>query len=126
MSFNHTVVWLDHLEAHVIGFNNELSQIQVIKSKSDSHLHHKSGSVGSGHAGADQNYLHVIVKAITGSREVLVTGPGSAKLDLIKHVHHHDAEVAKKIIGVETTDHPTDGQLLAYAKKYFLKADNML
>jgi hypothetical protein len=26
-------------------------------------------------------------------------------------------------VGIETVDHPTDGQLLAYAKKYFAKAD---
>jgi hypothetical protein len=28
-------------------------------------------------------------------------------------------------VGVETVDHPTDPQLLAFAKKYFLKVDNM-
>jgi hypothetical protein len=31
--------------------------------------------------------------------------------------------VAQKILGVETVDHPTDPQLLAYAKKCFLRID---
>ena len=31
-----------------------------------------------------------------------------------------------KIIGVETVDHPSDGQLVAYARKYFLAKDQLL
>jgi hypothetical protein len=28
-------------------------------------------------------------------------------------------------VGVETVDHPTDGQIMAYAKTYFVGVDNM-
>lgn len=31
----------------------------------------------------------------------------------------------KKIVGVETVDHPTDAQVLAYAKTYFNRIDKM-
>jgi hypothetical protein len=31
----------------------------------------------------------------------------------------------KIILGVETVDHPTDKQLVAYARKYFKSADLM-
>jgi hypothetical protein len=57
------------------------------------------------------------------SKEILIVGPGSAKLDLMKHATKHDHSIAEKVVGIETVDHPTDGQLLAYAKKYFAKAD---
>jgi hypothetical protein len=30
-----------------------------------------------------------------------------------------------KIVGVETVDHPTDGQLVAHARRYFHAADRM-
>jgi hypothetical protein len=33
--------------------------------------------------------------------------------------------IAKRIIGIETVDHPTDGQILAYAKKFFKKFDQL-
>lgn len=33
--------------------------------------------------------------------------------------------MADKVIGVETVDHPTDGQVLAYARRYFRAADQM-
>ena len=127
MSFNHLVIWLDHREAHIIFFNSELSESKVIKSTApQTHLHHKSGSIGSGHASGDQNFYHEIAQLFGSTKEVLIVGPGSAKLELIKHVHHHDAAISKKIIGVETVDHPTDGQLLAFAKKYFNKVDNLI
>jgi hypothetical protein len=67
-----------------------------------------------------------VVESMASAKEVLVVGPGSAKLELIKHVHAHDPAVSKKIVGVETVDHPTDPQLLAFAKRYFLKVDNLL
>lgn len=122
MSFSHAVVWIDHQEAHVIQFNAEASESDIIKTHSK---HNKAGSAGSGHQASDQTYLHEVVNAVASASEILVVGPGAAKLELIKHVNHHDAQVAEKIIGVETVDHPTDGQLLAYAKKYFVRADNL-
>ncbi|MES2317992.1 MAG: hypothetical protein V4631_10920 [Pseudomonadota bacterium] len=41
----------------------------------------------------------------------------------IKHLHKNHADIADKVVSVETVDHPNDGQLLAYARKYFVKAD---
>lgn len=126
MSLNHAVVWIDHQEAHVIQFNAEASESEIIKTKSKhKHVHQKSGTPGSGHFNADQNYLHQVIEAVSGAGEILIVGPGSAKLELIKHAHQHDTKISEKIVGVETVDHPTDGQLLAYAKKSFTKIDNM-
>lgn len=127
MSFNHAVVWLDNQEAHVIHFNADASDTEIIKTKSKHpHLHHHAGTLGSGNVLPDDHYLHEVVKGIADTKEVLIVGPGSAKLKLIKHMHGHDPKVAEKIVGVETVDHPTDPQLLAYAKKYFVKVDGML
>ena len=126
MSFNHAVVWIDHKEAHVIHFNAEASENEVIKTKSTHpHLHHKSGVIGSGRFGSDQGYLHDVILAVAEAKEILIVGPGSAKLDLVKHAKHHDAKVAQKIVGIETVDHPTDPQLLAFARQTFLKVDRM-
>lgn len=126
MSLSHAVIWLDHQEAHVIQFNANNHENSTITTKSKhGHVHQKAGMVGSGHAAADQNYLHEVAEAVAGSSEILIVGPGTGKLELIKHMNKHDPRVAEKVVGVETVDHPSDGQLLAYAKKYFLRADNM-
>ena len=65
-------------------------------------------------------------KAVNESKEILILGPGSAKLELIKHAHQHDAKIAEKIVGVETIDHPSDKEILAYARKFFYKVDQLL
>jgi hypothetical protein len=63
--------------------------------------------------------LHEVLESVADANHVLVVGPGSAKLELIKYAHHHQPKGVEKIAGVETVDHPTDPQVLAYARKYF-------
>ena len=90
-------------------------------------LHVKSGpAAGSGKAREDQKYYHDIAQALAGASEILVVGPANAKLQLIKHINAHFHDLIDKIIGVETVDHPTDGQVGAYARKYFVAKDKML
>ena len=127
MSHFHAVVWVDHAEAHVIHFNREGSEELVLHSKHrQGHLHHKRGTIGSGHAPEDQDFFHHIVDALAGSKEILVVGPANAKNELVKHMQRHDKAIADCVVAVETVDHPTDGQLLKLARKYFKAADRML
>lgn len=127
MPHYHAVVWLDHSEAHVMHFTAENVEKSVVHpTKPHAHLHAKSGSVGAGRQAEDKAYYHGVVEALKGSQEILVVGPAQAKLQLIKHIHAHDQGMADKIVGVETVDHPTDGQLVAYARKYFVARDRML
>lgn len=127
MSLNHAVIWIDHQEAHVMFLSQDASEAEVIRSKSThTHLHHKGGEVGSGKLALDSKYLHSVIQAVNKSQEILILGPGSAKLELIKHAHKHDAQVAEKIVGVETVDHPSDKEILAHARKFFYKVDQMI
>ena len=127
MSLNHAVIWIDHKEAHVMFLSEDASEAEIIRSKSThSHLHHKANEIGSGRSALDSKYLHSVIQAVKESKEILILGPGSAKLELIKHAHKHDAQIAEKIVGVETVDHPTDKEILAHARKFFYKADQLL
>ena len=56
---------------------------------------------------------------------LLIVGPGSAKLEFIRYLHAHDRALEANVVGVETVDHPSDGQIVAYAKKYFVAGDLM-
>jgi stalled ribosome rescue protein Dom34 len=127
MSLNHAVIWIDHKEAHVMFLSEDASEAEIIRSKSThSHLHHKANEIGSGRSALDSKYLHSVIQAVKESKEILILGPGSAKLELIKHAHKHDAHIAEKIVGVETVDHPTDKEILAHARKFFYKIDQMI
>ena len=126
MSLSHAVVWIDHQEAHVIQFNGKAHESSTITTKSKhGNVHQKAGVLSGHHQVSSPAYLHEVVEAVAGSNEILIVGPGVAKLELIKHINQHDAKISNKVVGVETVDHPSDGQFLAYAKKYFLRADNL-
>jgi stalled ribosome rescue protein Dom34 len=90
------------------------------------HIHHKANSIGSGHAAEDHAFLQAVAQSIADAGAVLITGPANAKTELIKHISQHDPKLMKAIVGVETVDHPSDGQLVAYARHYFKAEDRML
>lgn len=131
MSHYHAVVWIDHAEAHVMHVGADDVESSIVRPKNPHQkIHHKrgndkGGAVSHGKNPEDQDYYHAVVEALKGAQEVLVLGPANAKLNLIKHIQAHDAQMADKIIGVESADHPTDGQVVAYARKYFAAADRM-
>jgi hypothetical protein len=117
------VIWIDHAQARVISFDGEKSSTSVIRPEGGTpHLHHKANSIDAGHVAEDSAYLHAVGQAIAGVDAVLVTGPANAKLELMKHLTRHDPLLLKKVSGVETVDHPTDGQLLDLARHHFLAA----
>ncbi|MBI1397662.1 MAG: translational machinery protein [Betaproteobacteria bacterium] len=126
MSHYHAVVWLDHSEAHVMHLApDDVEKFTAHASDSHPHLHHKRGSVGAGRNAEDKHYYDEIVRLIGGAQEVLVVGPGQAKLELVKHVHVHHQDLVKRIVGVETADHPSDAQVVAHARRYFDAKDRM-
>ena len=122
----HAVVWIDHREARVFHFNAEdVERLVLHPDHPTRHIHHKANSIGSGHASADHDYLHAVAKSVADAGAVLITGPANAKTELVEHVRVHDPQLTKLIVGVETVDHPSDPQLVAHAKKYFMAADRM-
>lgn len=120
----HVVVWLDHSEAHVIHFNRDESQTDIIKSASKPHLHVKAGGNG-GRSADDRAYLEQVISSVKDAQEILITGPGTEKTVLYKLMLKQHPSVAEKVVSVESSDHPTDNQLLAYARKFFVASDRM-
>ena len=121
MSFNHAIVWIDQTEAHVIHFSRDAAESEVVKTTSQ---HKKDGVVGNNRAVESTDYLDEVAAVLSPSEQILIVGPGQEKLSFMKHLTKSHAELADKVVSVETVDHPNDGQLLEYARKYFVK-DNM-
>ncbi len=120
----HVVVWLDHTEAHVIHFNRDEAQTDIIKSPHKPHLHVKAGGNGR-RISEDREYLDQVTSAIKDAEAILIVGPGSEKAAFYKHLLKSQPLVADKVASVESSDHPSDAQLLAYARKFFLASDRM-
>jgi stalled ribosome rescue protein Dom34 len=122
MAVRHVAVWLDHREARIFHIEPEGFEANMVHAPHH-HLTRKAEEQGP-HAGGDR-FFHEVAAALQDAEELLVVGPSSAKLDFIRYVHKHDQRLEAKILGVETLDHPTDGQLAAYVRHYFHGKDRM-
>lgn len=117
MSTFHAVVWMDQSEAHVVMFDREHAAAQRIKSRS----HHKH----QGRADDLSPYFADVAQALADTREVLLTGPGLVRSQFRDWVTRHHAAVAEVVVDCVAADHPTDAQLVAMARQYFKKFDNL-
>lgn len=126
MSHRHAVVWVDHAEAHVLFVGAEDLEKEVVASAEHPRLHHRRGAVGPGRSAEDSHFYQGIADALGDTREILITGPGQAKLELFKHLQQQVPAVAARVVGLESADHPTDAQLAAHARRYFRAKDRML
>lgn len=118
MTTFHAVVWMDHSEAHVLMFDKEHVEAQRVKARS----HH---TPKHGHVGADKDFFKQVADALVGVTEVMLTGPANAKIEFRDFCKHNAHAVDKAIVDVVNTDHPTDAQVVAMARQYFLKFDQM-
>jgi stalled ribosome rescue protein Dom34 len=122
----HFLVWIDHQMAKIVNFNLEEVNISIVKSgRGAQHLHHKANSGDSGHVGVDADYLKQVAQALQGAGAIVITGPASAKNELVTYIHREHPELAKRLSGVMALDHPSDGELIAFARKFFRADDRM-
>jgi stalled ribosome rescue protein Dom34 len=125
-SHYHAIVWIDHLEARVFHFNAaEVDRLVLHPHNPTRHIHHKANTIGSGHAAEDHEFLQRVAEAVADAGALLLAGPANTKTELSKHIAKHMPALSAKIVGVETVDHPTDGELVAHARRYF-KADHQV
>ncbi len=119
MTLFHAVVWIDHQNAQVLQFDAEHVQAQKVKA----HTHHiaQHGST----VRTQHEFFGHVCDALDGITEVLVTGGKTVQADFRHYVEKHRPALAKVIVGYETVDHPSDNQLIALARQYFVKYDRM-
>ncbi|HQZ32826.1 MAG TPA: hypothetical protein PK020_00305 [Ilumatobacteraceae bacterium] len=124
MTQAHAIVWLDHVEARIASFSIGKDELLEIHSQSPNRqIHRKAGSLSSGHAADDHHFFDEIVAGLHGIPEVLIAGPGNAKTAFETYIKKRHVELANRVVGVETLDHPTDGELLAHARRAFAAID---
>ena len=122
----HAVIWIDHREARVFHFNpTDAEKLVLHPDHPTKHIHHKANSIGSGHAAADNDFLHAVAASVADAGAVLITGPANTKAQLVAHIDKHDPALMKAIAGVETVDHPRDAELVAFARHYLAVSDRM-
>jgi stalled ribosome rescue protein Dom34 len=121
----YAVVWIDHHEAKIFHCGADAQGVTIRSGHPHQHLHHKANSIGSGHAPVEHAFLERVSQALSSAGAILITGPAGAKHELAAHIARGYPDLAARISAVEALDHPTDGQLLALARKFFRADDRM-
>lgn len=62
--------------------------------------------------------MKAVSDAVSDAGEILIIGPAQAKTELATYLREK-TQLGSRIVGVEAADHPTDGQIIAYAKHHF-------
>lgn len=123
----HAVVWLDSREARIFLITAEEVERHRIKAdRPHRQVHHKANEIGSGHVRDDRRYFEAILAELENADSWLIAGPGETKKDLEKYLHGHGEDLQRRLVGVETMDHPTDGELLAHARRLLKAHERMV
>jgi hypothetical protein len=115
MTFPHAVVWTDHHTAKVLRFDAEHTQATGVRAHK-----HPTAQHGSG-VRAEHEFFADLCAALDGIQHLLVTGSHTAVADFRHYVDKHRPQTAARIAGYEVVDHPSENQLVALARGYFLK-----
>jgi hypothetical protein len=70
------------------------------------------------------NFLNVS-QAVAHTDALLITGSPNTEKELFAHIEHRHPNLVRRMSGIETLDHPTDGQLVALARRFFKADDRM-
>jgi hypothetical protein len=117
MSSTHAVVEIAHDHAQILEFDAQ----HLSASKVRAHRH-PTAQHGSGVRSEHEFFGHVC-DAVDAISEVLVTGTRTAVTDFGRYVAKHRPATASRILGYEVVDRPTQNQLVALARQFFIRVD---
>lgn len=111
-----TIVWIDHHTAKLFNFVGESVEHHTLHRHEPEH--HTNHTVDAVHDSS--HFYHQVAQRLHGAEALVILGPGVAKDQFVHHLEkHHHADLHKKVLAVQTSDHPTDPQLVAFARDFF-------
>lgn len=123
---HHVCIWIDKYEARLFGIGmNHMDAVRIEDRGQHHHIHRKADHLGQGTEPIDAAFLAEIAAALASAKAILIVGPAKARLELAGYLNDQYPAVAKRIWGIEAMDHPTNGELVAAARKFFRAADRM-
>jgi len=119
-------VWIDHRKAVIVLVSDEGEETRLIESSMEKHVRFASGSSQDGSAESTRDrqfashldgYYDKVIESIRDAESILIFGPGEAKGELEKRLENK--ELGGRIVGIETVDKMTDGQIAARVRQHF-------
>ncbi len=117
---NVAVIWIDREHALLYLISNEKMERQKFTHHHKENHRHVRDSIEKGLE--EKGLFQDVGNALNAADQILILGPGVAKHHFQNYLMEQKPMVARKISGVETVDHPSDGQIAAMARKFLDKA----
>ncbi len=133
MTTTKTGLWIDHKKASILAITDKGEERKEIVSDVEKQLRRSGdspleGSYESSQVPADNSrqryftgelniYYDRVIACIRDAESILIFGPGEAKNELKKRLEGH--HLGKRIVGIETVDKMTDGQIAAKIRQHF-------
>jgi hypothetical protein len=121
----HAVVWIDHKQARIFHFNVDEADRSVIR-PDHSARDVSRGDKRTGHrVPEDKAFFEAVAGTLSDSGAILIVGPAGEKDAFAKFLAEKHPAIRTHVEGVEKADHPTDGELLDFARRYVKAADRL-
>ena len=120
----HAVVWIDHQRARILHFNVEEADRTSVRDHviRDLRAHEKR----TGHRTEENKpFFEDVAKTIADAGAILIVGPAQEKDFFAKFLAEKHPAIRAHVEGVEKADHPSDGELLDFARRYVKASDHM-
>ncbi len=118
---SHCIVWIEHDHAKIFSYSQKSPTKKEIKNDHTKNRH--TGHFEQEKKNNLKKYYHEVAKSLNDADEILLIGPGLAKTEFKNHLDYDHEHLAKKVVGIETLDKSTDGEIQNIAKRFFQKYD---
>jgi hypothetical protein len=127
-------LWIDHRKAVIVTLTDKGIETRLVISKVEKQLRRAGDSPLKGRSEPEKEpmsdsrqraytahlnrYYDAVVASLGDAQDILLFGPGEAKLELRKRLAK--AGLGGRVTGVETADKMTDVQIATKVRKHFL------
>lgn len=124
-------LWIDRKQAYIVREGAE--KPEVIESNIEPRIRYSGGTRIGGQYNQRvdselryndrfqhqlREYYEKVIAVIRDAEQILIFGPGEAKLELEREIQK-SKPLAKKVVKVETTDKMTENQIMAYVREFY-------
>lgn len=118
-------LWIDHREATIVTLTGEAEIVKRISSGVEKQIRYAGGAAKT--TAEDMRdrrftnhlnqFFHHVSNYVRNADSILIFGPGEAKGELVKRLEGENLH--GRIVGIETVDKMTDGQIAARVRERF-------
>jgi stalled ribosome rescue protein Dom34 len=123
MSHYHAVVWIDHQKGTVWQFTPTEQENTVVHAHGGHRVHSRKSTHGA--SAAEHKFFDDVAHALEGAHEILIIGPAQTKQEFAAYLRQRHAALGGAIVAVESADHPSDPEVLDYARRHFAAIDRI-